>query len=67
MSWTDAEKKRIEAIESMMNKIQTAVGLLASQTQLRSLSALRQKEINDLTSRIVALESQVSILQKNSI
>lgn len=67
MAWTDAENQRINAIELMLNKIQTAITNLASQKQLRSIVALKQNEINDLTSRVVALEQQVAILQKNSI
>lgn len=67
MAWTDAENQRINAIELMLNKIQTAINNLASQKQLRSIVALKQNEINDLTSRVVALEQQVAILQKNSI
>lgn len=67
MAWTAAENDRINAIELMLNKIQTAITNLASQKQLRSIVALKQNEINDLTSRVVALEQQVAILQKNSI
>jgi polyhydroxyalkanoate synthesis regulator phasin len=67
MAWTDAEKQRVEAIELMLNNIQTIIAKLASQAQLRSLSVLKQKEINELTARVATLESQVATLQKNSI
>lgn len=67
MSFTAAETQRIEAIELMLNKIQGLITKLASQKQLRSIVVLKQNEINDLTARVTALESQLAILQKNSI
>ncbi len=67
MAWTDSETARVNAIESMLNKIQTVITKLASQAQLRSLSALRQTELNDLKADVETLKTQVSILQKNSI
>lgn len=67
MSFTPAETQRIEAIELMLNKLQDLITKLASQKQLRSIVVLKQNEINDLTARVAALESQIAILQKNSI
>lgn len=67
MAWTAAEELRVQAIELMLNKLQTIVQQLASQKQLRSLSMLKQSDINALTTAVTALQSQVAILQKNSI
>lgn len=67
MSFTSAENDRINAIELLLNKIQTLITKLASQKQLRTLVLLKQQEINDLTSRVGTLEQQVATLQKNSI
>lgn len=67
MAFTAEEEQRIQAIELMLNKIQTIIQQLASQKQLRSLSMLKQNDINTLTAAVTALQSQVAILQKNSI
>ncbi len=64
MSFTDSEEARIQAIEQTLNKVQTAIKNLASQQQVRSLNVIRQKEIDNLTTRIEALETLVSNLQK---
>ncbi len=66
MAWTNPEETRIETIEKLLNQMQTAINNLASQQQLRSLVALKQKEIADLTTRVSSLESQVTLLQKGS-
>ncbi len=67
MAFTDAENQRINAIELLLNKIQTVILNLASQKQLRSIVVLKQNEINNLTARVTTLELQVAALQKNSI
>ncbi len=67
MAFTAAENDRINAIELLLNKIQTTIINLASQKQLRSIVVLKQNEINDLTARVATLELQVATLQKNSI
>jgi polyhydroxyalkanoate synthesis regulator phasin len=63
MAFTAAEESRINAIEVLLTKAQTAITNLASQKQLRTLVVLKQKEIDDLTVRVTALESQVTALQ----
>jgi polyhydroxyalkanoate synthesis regulator phasin len=63
MALTAAENIRVSAIETLLNKVQTAIKNLASQKQLRALNVLKQKEVDDLTARVTALETQVTALQ----
>jgi polyhydroxyalkanoate synthesis regulator phasin len=63
MAWTAAETARVEAIEKQLNKVQIAIKNLASQQQVRSLSTLKQKEVDELKARVSALEAQLAILQ----
>lgn len=63
MAWTDAEKDRVEAIETQLNKVQVAIKNLASKLQLRQLLLLKQTEIDSLTTRVADLERMVAILQ----
>lgn len=63
MSLTATEEKRIQAIESAINDLQTALNALATRAQLKQLTNIRQNEIEDLKARVTALETQVSVLQ----
>jgi polyhydroxyalkanoate synthesis regulator phasin len=63
MAWTTAEEKRIQAIETAINQLQTAVSNLMSKQQMRQLLLLRQEEIDTMKERITALETQVATLQ----
>lgn len=63
MAWTAEEEARILTIEALLNKVQEAITNLASQKQLRQLQVLKQAEIDALTTRVTALESQVRTLQ----
>ena len=63
MVWTSAEEKRIQAIETMLNNVQTAIGNLMSKTQTQQLLLIKQTEIDDLKSRVSSLETQVATLQ----
>lgn len=62
MAWTSNEEARIEQIEQLLNRMQTALNNLASKQQLKALSVLKEKDINDLITRVVALENQVALL-----
>lgn len=63
MAFTDAEEKRIAAIEQMLNNLQVAINNLASKQQMRQLLLIRQTEVDELTQRIETLETQVTNLQ----
>ena len=65
MAWTDAETKRVLALEKVANKLQTAINGLAAKETVRKLMLIRQEEIDDLTTRVAALEAQVAILQND--
>lgn len=65
MAWSDAEEARILAIEEIVNQLQVAVLNLMSKQQMRQLLLLKQNEIDALTTRVVALESQLTILQNS--
>ena len=63
MTWTDAEGLRIATIETLLNQLQVAVSNLATQQQIRQLTLIKQRQIDDLTSRIESLERQVQLLE----
>lgn len=63
MAWSTAEEARIELIEKVLNNLQTLAGSLLTKQQFRQLLLVKQNEIDSLTARIVALESQVTVLQ----
>lgn len=54
---------RIVEIEETINTLQTALNNLASKKTMNQILAIKQKEIEDLKSRVTSLESQISILQ----
>jgi len=55
---------RLEAVESRLERIETAIGKLVSIDQVTDLGLIRQTEIADLTTRVDALEQQVTALQQ---
>lgn len=63
MAWTSAENTRVTAIETMLNKVQTAISKLMTKQQMRQLLLIKQKEVDALTLRVAALEEQVAALQ----
>lgn len=63
MAWTSAESDRIATLETVINQLQTAVTNLAAKQQLQQLLILKQAEVDELTSRVEALERMVAILQ----
>ena len=63
MAWTSAETQRITTLEEVVNDLQIAVANLMSKTQMRQLLLVKQREVEALTTRIEALESQLTLLQ----
>lgn len=63
MSWTDDETSRVQAIEKAVIAIQLALKNVASSKQLRTLLVLKQKEIDDLTTKTDNLQTQLSLMQ----
>jgi polyhydroxyalkanoate synthesis regulator phasin len=58
-----ATEARLQALESALNDVQTAITNLASLAQLRQLNLIKQDEINVLKERVDKLESEIQILQ----
>ena len=63
MAFTSSEEARIEAIENAISQLQIVVQNLASKKEFRQLLLLKQEEVDDLKTRVSALETQVSTLQ----
>jgi len=63
MAFTAAEEIRLKAIEEMLNTLQTAIANTMSKQQMRQLLLVKQKEVDELTTRVAALESQITVLQ----
>lgn len=61
--WTDAEERRIRAIETILNNAQTAISNVISKEQVRQLLLIKQRQIDALTARVNSLETQVANLQ----
>lgn len=64
MALTVTEERRIQAIEKKLNELQTALNNLVSKRQMKSLLNIRQAEIEDLKTRVTALETQIQALQQ---
>lgn len=54
---------RVEAIEEKLNEIQTALLNITTAAQLKASQLVRQKEIEQLKTRVTSLESQIVALQ----
>jgi polyhydroxyalkanoate synthesis regulator phasin len=65
MAWTDSETARINTLEDVVNDLQTAITNLMSKLQMRQLLMLKQAEIDALTARVEALETQLTTLQNS--
>ena len=63
MAWTDNESQRISMIEEVINDMQVAMKKFMTKQQLQALLLIKQTEIDSLTNRVTALESQLAILQ----
>jgi polyhydroxyalkanoate synthesis regulator phasin len=55
---------RLEAVENRLERIETALHQLVSMDQVTALGLIRQTEISDLTTRVSALEQQVTALEQ---
>ena len=65
--WSQAEHdllyQRIEAIEDMLNNVQTALNNLAPKSQLKQISVLMQGQIDTLSQEVTALKQRVATLE----
>lgn len=63
MALTNAELKRITAIEEAINNLQIAVNNLATKQMVRQLELLRQQDLDSLQAQINEVEAIVQVLQ----
>lgn len=63
MAFTVTENRRIEAIETMLNTVQTALNNVASKQQMKAILNIRQSEIEELQEEIVLLKQRVLDLE----
>ena len=63
MAFSAAEESRIINIERRINALSEAVKNLSPKEDLVRYSTIRQAEIESLTTRIAALETQLRLLQ----
>jgi hypothetical protein len=64
MAFTDAEEIRIQAIETCLNNLQTAVNNLSTRKMVKALANVREQEIIDINAEITTLKTQIAILQQ---
>ena len=60
---TGCDEKRLQAIETKLNQMQTAINTLASRQMVKALANVREQEIKDINEEIDSLKTQVSALQ----
>jgi len=63
LSNDDLEEK-IDFLTVVLNEVQVAINNLASKQQLRQLTLLKQKDIDDLKNRVTDLENEVLLLKQ---
>lgn len=63
MAWTATEELRIQRIEQKLNDVQTALNNVAPKRMVKSLSNIRQAEIDDLKTAIAELTQRVTDLE----
>lgn len=61
--FTISENRRIEAIETKLNELQTAANNLATKRQLKELLNIRQAEIEQLKEEVALLKTRVTALE----
>ena len=65
MAYSNEElTEKVNAINDFLNKMQQAFLNVASKAQLRQITNLTQRDINDLKDRVKALETEVELLKK---
>lgn len=65
MAWTTTEEARVEALETAVNYVQTAMLNLVSRATMVAYTTARQNEIDQLTSRVAALEARMTTLESS--
>ena len=63
MALTSEEQVRIQAIETKLNEIQTALNNVASRAMVKQLVNHRQSEIIELHEEVANLKTQIATLQ----
>lgn len=65
MAYSNEElTEKVNAINDFLNKMQQAFLNVASKAQLRQITNLTQRDINDLKDRVKALETEVELLKR---
>lgn len=57
-------EEKIDFLTKVLNDVQVAITNLASKAQLRQLTLLKQKDIDDLKNRVEDLENEVTLLKQ---
>ena len=62
MAFTDEESARVSLIESTLNKIMNWLANVPNRRQWRQMMLDRQETINNLTTRVATLESEMETI-----
>lgn len=62
MAWTDEEEARASLIESTLNKIMNWLANVPNRRQWRQMMLDRQETIDNLTTRVATLESEMTTI-----
>lgn len=62
MAFTDNEEARVAMIEEVLNELQIAFTKCLTKQQMTQLLVIKQSQIDALSQRVTALESQIAIL-----
>lgn len=63
MLTTDELELQVDALRVLFNELQVAVINLASKAQLRQLTLLKQKDIEDILTRLALIETRLALLE----
>jgi hypothetical protein len=67
MSWSDAEAERVEDIETTIVDLLQVFENLASRKQVEQLLLIKQKEVEQLQSRLVEVTSDILALEESNL